>query len=149
MNRPQTVLVVAATPSLGTRLSSWLEENGYVVRLIKTYAAGKVHLSAHPDFLLTELELGAYNGLQLALHARAERISPIVVGPADPVLQREAAQLGITYICKDQLNGDALRTVMHKHEDDAAQTTPSELQRNVRESATLTRWPVSGRAYVH
>lgn len=60
-------------------------------------------LAATPSLLITEVRLGAYNGLQLAIRGRAERpgIALIVAsGFHDAVLQRESEQFGATFVEK-------------------------------------------------
>ena len=55
------------------------------------------------DALITDVRLGAYNGLQLAVIARDTHpeISLIVFsGYDDPVLRHDAEQLGATYLVK-------------------------------------------------
>ena len=55
------------------------------------------------DALLTDVRLGAFNGLQLALIARTDnpRIRIIVIsGIDDPVLRDEAAAMGAEYLVK-------------------------------------------------
>ena len=113
-HRSRTVLLVAPNPALATVLSVLLRNNGYAVEVVGTYLAAKIRLETHLASLVTEIELGAYNGLQLALHARAEHVGPVVIGPTDVVLEREAAQLGIAYIRKDALSGEELLAAMDK-----------------------------------
>lgn len=64
----------------------------------------KDHLShATPDILVTDLRLGAYNGLQLLTlgHLKEARATVIVLtGYDDPVLQREAAAAHAVYLVK-------------------------------------------------
>jgi DNA-binding response OmpR family regulator len=60
-------------------------------------------MTASPTLLVTEVRLGAYNGLQLAIRGRAERPDmALVVASAfhDAVLQREAEQFGATFVHK-------------------------------------------------
>lgn len=57
--------------------------------------------STPPDVLITELRLGAYNGLHLVLRAKATapRTKAIVLArSADPVLQREAARFEAEFL---------------------------------------------------
>lgn len=53
-----------------------------------------------PDLLMTDVRLGAYNGLQLI--AMAPRAIPaiVVTGFSDPVIEADAARLGAEYRVK-------------------------------------------------
>jgi DNA-binding response OmpR family regulator len=101
-------LVVAQTPSLVTALLSHLDSSSYDVTVVRGFAAGKTHLDLEPDLLLTELRLGEYNGLHLALRAGAARIPAAVIGEPDTVLERDAAKLGASYIQTGELSRDYL-----------------------------------------
>jgi CheY-like chemotaxis protein len=92
-----SVLVVAPTPRLAADLMKWLTEAGCAVMLVTSFAAAKARLEQHPSLLLSEVRLGDYNGLHLALRAKAMGIPAIVLGSADAVLEREAERLGVKY----------------------------------------------------
>ena len=58
---------------------------------------------APPDLLMTDVRLGAYNGLHLVIRARAEHpgmLAIVVDADHDPVLEREANDAGATYVAK-------------------------------------------------
>ena len=97
MKRP-TVLVVASTPGLADSLLPVLGASATEIVVVTSFSAGKQQLLLQPRLLITELRLGEYNGLHLALRAHANGIPTIVIGDADPVLQRDAATLGATYV---------------------------------------------------
>jgi DNA-binding NtrC family response regulator len=66
------------------------------------------------DALLTDVRLGAFNGLQLAVIARDlyPSIGVIVYsGFADPVLRAEAERVGAVYLVKPVQSGDLLRII--------------------------------------
>jgi hypothetical protein len=65
---------------------------------VTTFTAAKALLETKPALVISELKLGEYNGLHLALKARAVGIPAIIVGPQDSVLQRDAGDLGATYL---------------------------------------------------
>ena len=70
------------------------------------------YLANHtPDILLTDLRLGAYNGLQLALLVREVHpdVAVVVLSGYDPVLRKEAAQCGARYLHKPITSEDLLR----------------------------------------
>jgi two-component system response regulator YesN len=63
-----------------------------------------------PEIVVTDVRLGAFNGLQLALLARDVRPDVRVVvfsGFDDPVLKEEARRIGATYLIKP-VSGHAL-----------------------------------------
>src|SRR5687767_9765856 len=92
------ILVVSQNPRWANALLSWLGAAGYELALVATFAAAKKHLSAQPDLVIADVKLGAYNGLHLAVRARGAGIPTIVIGPNDPVLRRDATQLGTHYL---------------------------------------------------
>jgi DNA-binding NtrC family response regulator len=98
MSRRHHVVIVAQNPALATALLSWLGSAGYELAIVTTFAAAKALLETKPALVISELKLGEYNGLHLALKARAAGIPAIIVGPYDPVLQKDADELGATYL---------------------------------------------------
>jgi len=104
MNRSRSALVVAATPSLAAHVSAWLKPGGWLVSTAHSYPAAKSRLEQGPDVLITELELGDYNGLQLALRAQSCHVPALVIGRQDAVLERDAEQLGSIYLRKEELD---------------------------------------------
>ncbi|MGH6802141.1 MAG: hypothetical protein ACREC3_02080 [Methyloceanibacter sp.] len=62
------------------------------------FAAAKDVLSTRPELLITELKLGAFNGLHLAIRAGVQGTPAIVVGDPDPVLEAEAKRQQATYL---------------------------------------------------
>ena len=93
-----TALIVARTPSLGTTLFGWFSDAGYDVALVTSFAAARVQLRTEPDLLVSEIRLGEYNGLHLASRAQAHDIPAIVIGDRDPVLERDAHQMGVVFV---------------------------------------------------
>jgi DNA-binding response OmpR family regulator len=104
MHRSRSALVVAASPGLAAHLSAWLKPAGWRIFTANSYAAAKSRLELGADLLVTELELGDYNGLQLALRAQSSGVPTVVVGQEDSVLEREAEQLGSVYLRKTELD---------------------------------------------
>jgi|KBSMisStandDraft_5_1062788.scaffolds.fasta_scaffold681899_2 DNA-binding response OmpR family regulator len=104
MSRSRCALVVAATPSLAMKLCAWLKISGWQVVTAHSYPAAKARLEERLELVVTELELGDYNGLQLALRAQGYEIPALVVGRHDDVLEHEAEQLGATYLRKSDLD---------------------------------------------
>jgi DNA-binding response OmpR family regulator len=99
-----SLLLVDDDVALLEALSRFLTESGYGVIACSSFEEAKREMSASPpDIVVTDVRLGAFNGLQLALLARD--INPdvrIVVfsGFDDPVLKEEARRLGATYLVK-------------------------------------------------
>jgi DNA-binding response OmpR family regulator len=87
-------------------LDSWVEmlqSAGYRVAAAASFEQGRRALESSPDMLITDIRLGAYNGLQLVVRARLANASlPVFVVTAfhDPVLQEETEGLGAIYVRK-------------------------------------------------
>ena len=124
MQRSRSALVVAATPSLATKLCGWLKLSGWQVVTACSYQAAKVRLEHRTDLLVTELELGDYNGLQLALRAQGYNVPAIVVGRHDDVLEHDAEQLGSTYLLKSELDQQRLLVAIEVKLDAIRHATP-------------------------
>lgn len=99
-----SLLLVDDDLALLNALSRFLSENGYAVVACNTFEEAKQQIAdARPDILVTDVRLGAFNGLQLALLARDVRPDVRVVvfsGFDDPVLKEEARRIGATYLVK-------------------------------------------------
>lgn len=103
MTAHSRALVVAPTPEIAQRLVCWLSTRGHEVVLLNDFASARRELDARPPSLLvTELKLGAFNGLHLTLRARARfpGMSAIVIGEADCVLQAEAREQHTRYLVR-------------------------------------------------
>ena len=118
-------LVVAQTTTLASALVSWLGESPNELVLANTYAGAKLQLTAHPDVLITEVKLGEYNGLHLALRGQAAGIPTIVLGPTNLGFEREAEQLGATYLPSDDLDSDELAFTIERVLEDARRDEPT------------------------
>jgi len=112
MDTPQTVLVVAQDTSLATTLVSWLSESGCRLALTTSYGAGRDQLETKPAMVISQVKLGAYNGLQLALRARAKGIPAVVCGDANSVTEREAQEVGASYMDSANLHKDQLLSLV-------------------------------------
>ena len=100
---PRQLLIVGDAPALLNDLFSWLGPEGVGLTAAATFPFAKAQLRTEPDLVITQLKLGEYNGLHLALRARCQHIPTIVIGEADTVLERDAEQLGITYVRTNEL----------------------------------------------
>ncbi len=80
-----------------------LQRAGYRVAAAPSFEDGRSALESLPDMLITDIRLGAYNGLQLVVRAHIANPSlPVLVVTAfhDPVLQEETERLGAIYLRK-------------------------------------------------
>ena len=125
-----SVLLVAPTPHLAANLMEWLTQAGCAVMLVTSFAAGKARLDQHPSILISEVRLGDYNGLHLALRAKAIDIPSIVLGKADAVLQREAQRLGVIYFT-DELDGAKVLSIVRNVERAAEKSIASTRDRGL------------------
>jgi DNA-binding response OmpR family regulator len=102
--RNQRVLIVDDEPALLDAMTMAFSRAARDVVACRTFAEARDHLLAEEfDVMLTDVRLGAFNGLQLAVIARdQDREMGIIVfsGFDDPVLRAEAASLGASYIVK-------------------------------------------------
>lgn len=112
MKQGARVLVVTPTLQLATSVLTWLDALDADVVLTTTYESGRRGLAGHPDVLITELKLGAYNGLQLVSRGHGGGTLAIVIGPRDPYFEHDAQTLGALYIPTDTLTGDLLTSVV-------------------------------------
>jgi len=117
-----SALVVEPNELDMVRVVSALSGAGFTVTATDNYHEAKNRLAAAPTLVLvTEIRLGAYNGLQLALRAdSAVRRTVVVVTSEfpDPVLQRDADRVGATFALKplteEALLAAVYRTVMRR-----------------------------------
>ena len=101
MTETPNVLLVCPTADIAAGMRARLTDAGMRVTLVDTFAAARERLQLMPDLLISEVRLGAYNGLHLAMRAKASAIPAIILGETDPVAEREAQNLGATYVRTD------------------------------------------------
>lgn len=98
------VLVVDDEPALLDALKIALERGHCEVTACRTFEEARQRLLGEDfDVLITDVRLGAFNGIQLAVVARDRNAATRIVvfsGYDDPVLRSEAANLGATYLVK-------------------------------------------------
>ena len=93
------VLVVTPTPNKAAMLFAWLTDAGVCPIVVGSYLEARRHLdSGDPALLVSEVRLGEYNGLHLALRAHGRGIPVLLLGHPDVVLEREAKDLGAEYL---------------------------------------------------
>jgi DNA-binding response OmpR family regulator len=102
--RNQRVLIVDDEPGLLDAMTMAFSRAARDVVACRTFEEARDRLLAEDfDVMLTDVRLGAFNGLQLAVIARdQDREMGIIVfsGYDDPVLRAEAASLGASYLVK-------------------------------------------------
>jgi CheY-like chemotaxis protein len=81
---------VAPSVRVASELAPALRAAGCALIVVSDFAAAKASLRTQPDVLITEVRLGAHNGLHLAIRAAGQRTPAIVIGDADPILKAEA-----------------------------------------------------------
>jgi DNA-binding response OmpR family regulator len=97
-----------------------LSAAGFRVTAVASYREARALLDTQmTSLLVTEVRLGAYNGLHLVMRARAATppIPAIVVSPvADPVLRADAEAMGASFLVAPfdtaELKAAAIRTVL-------------------------------------
>lgn len=97
----RTALIVSCLPHRRDQLQRWVGADGYATAVVSDFREARRSLeAAAPDLLVTDLKLGAYNGLHLVIWARGRALKTrtIVLGDPDPVLQREAEREGAAYL---------------------------------------------------
>jgi DNA-binding NtrC family response regulator len=97
------LLIVSSSPALAESLIRWVVPAGYRPSVATTFQAANRQLRTHPQIVITQLRLKEYNGLHVALRALQAGIPAVVVGDADAVLERDAVQLGATFVKCDEL----------------------------------------------
>lgn len=108
MSLQRTILLVSPTPSMAKSLSSHIRRMGHRLVVAKTFDAAKRHLIDLPHLLVTELKLGAYNGLHLALRAGATAIPALVI--ANESFEHEVEQVGAVRVSEESVASDDFGT---------------------------------------
>ena len=108
MSARHQILIVTQTPALGNHLRSWLSAEGYWITAAATFPAAKFHLQTRPTVVITELKLGEYNGLHLAVRANSTHVPVLVIGDHDAFFEHEAEQLGATYMALGELRREGI-----------------------------------------
>jgi DNA-binding NtrC family response regulator len=98
MSSKPSVLVVAPTARIAATAFAWVTDAGCIPVIAASFAAAKQHIDEHPSLLISEVRLGEYNGLHLALRAQVRGVPAVLIGEPDSVLEREATQLGAVYL---------------------------------------------------
>jgi two-component system, NtrC family, nitrogen regulation response regulator GlnG len=120
---PRVLIVDHDRESLGGLLAV-MAEAGYRVTGVQSFEEGRRALDASPDVLVTDIRLGAYNGLQLIIRGRA--LNPllraiVVTAHPDVVVRREAERLHATYMVKPVDPSRLLDEVAHALDQSSSQ----------------------------
>ena len=101
---PQRVVIVDDDQSLLQLMDRWLTAAGYSTELYDEFETARTRLAADaPDILITDVRLGAYNGLHLVVMAKLRKPELKVVvltGFDDHVLQHDALSAGASFLLK-------------------------------------------------
>ena len=99
-----SLLIVDDDDDVLRPLTRYLASQGYEVTSYTEFESARLDIpTLRPDIVITDVRLGAFNGLQLAILARDVRPDARVVvfsGFDDPVLKEEARRIGATYLMK-------------------------------------------------
>jgi DNA-binding NtrC family response regulator len=102
LSAPYSALVVDPDHVDRVFVNASLTAAGFSVTTTNTYEDATAALvAAPPVVLVTAIRLGAFNGIHLALRGRAERARMALIVTSsihDAVLQRDAEQIGATFI---------------------------------------------------
>lgn len=97
-------VVVDDDPSVLRLLNDLLTTAGFQVEPFNDFQAAKDRLKASPiDVLVTDVRLGAFNGLQLVVRAKStspEAVAVVLTGFDDQVLHQEAVGVGAHFLLK-------------------------------------------------
>lgn len=95
------VLLVGMADSSATARLDALSQAGFLVTPVNGFLdARQILAELEPEAIVTDVQLGDYNGLHLVAIAQVEhpRTACLVTGPRDPALQSEAYHLGARYL---------------------------------------------------
>ena len=110
------VLVVQSDRTALEQLVTHLRQLGIDAHGVGSFEGGREQLARRRwDVLVTDVRLGAYNGLQLAVRVRATQHDTLVIltgAGADPALEAEAAALQAHYLADATTDMVAILVVM-------------------------------------
>ena len=109
---PPQILVVTPSAEIAQAVRRALGGEDFQIRALTDFASARVAMERHPpDLLISEVRLGAFNGLHLAILARGRHATTrtILIGPPDPVMEAEATRQRVTYLIAGTDGDAALR----------------------------------------
>jgi DNA-binding NtrC family response regulator len=112
------ILLVGLPSPLGAAIADAIRHSGHCLSVATTFHSAKSHLSYAPDLVITDLKLGEYNGLQLAMRSLAAGIPVVVV--ADACFERDVEQLGARWMSRGTVAITEIQSVLRDALQDAA-----------------------------
>lgn len=116
----KNVLVVDDDPGVLGLVNQWLTSAGYAVVGCGSFETARTRLAqAPPDILVSDVRLGAFNGIQLVILAKeqaAETATIVMSAYDDAALRREAAQCGAAFITKPFTREQLLAAIQNADE---------------------------------
>jgi DNA-binding response OmpR family regulator len=109
------VLITSENAAQRHELWLWLLPVGCDLTVATDFKTGKRLVQTEPpDLLITDLRLGAYNGLHLVIlgQHRDPGMKAIVIGSPDPVLENETRAVGACYLTQPFDQAGFLKTVV-------------------------------------
>ncbi len=99
---PALVVIVNTDRHILRQTEAALSESGHSVTALSSYKeAARLLESVTPDLLVTDIRLGPFNGLQIAIFSRFDRPAvPVIVThvQADPIFEAEAKRHGAEFL---------------------------------------------------
>lgn len=103
----RSVVLVDDNEALLSGVSELLRQQDLEVFAFTDFESARHHLHHHqPSALVTDVRLGAFNGLHLVLLAKqwAPNVAAFVYSAhADPIIRDEALRAGAEYVAKDDI----------------------------------------------
>lgn len=104
------IVVVDDDQGFLSLVTAWLRDAGYdVVGISEFGEAKRLLLQNPPDVLITDVRLGAFNGMQLVVLTKLEHpemVAIVLTGYDDRVLREEAVRAGAHYMVKPVTAGE-------------------------------------------
>ena len=108
------VLVVGVQEPVRSERAEALVRAGFTTLPVASFLEARdVLTEIEPEALVTDVQLGDYNGLHLVAIAQVEhpRTTCMVIGPRDPALQSESYHLGARYLV-EPIDADRVATIL-------------------------------------
>jgi DNA-binding NtrC family response regulator len=116
----RTVVLVEDNPAFLSGVTELLRQNGFDVVPFSDFEPARRYLFQNsPDLLVTDIRLGAFNGLHLVVIAKQR--SPDLrafaySAHADPVIEEEARRCGAGYTAKDDISSTLVPALLQELE---------------------------------
>ncbi len=114
-------IVVDDHPLVLAAVTGYLVSAGCEVVSFSSFTDAKNHMvSSAVDILVTDVRLGAFNGLQLVGLAKSRwpaTVAVVISGFDDPVLRREAELMDATFLLKPMTRDELVSAVIDRESD--------------------------------